>query len=223
LRARTWRSDGAAKILGNVEVEEGETRGVASIRGTLVAARFRAGGTLDVLGDARVAEEIALRGTGRFGASLTADRLTADGTIDIAAALRAKSRVEWTGVLEASDLSAPAVRFRGRARVSGDLVSENLDARLEGGVSRVTVLRARALRVARAGFPPWRRGSLVAERIEAIEAELEGVRAEYVRADRVRVGPDCHLSRVDGRIVRRHRSAHIGPESESEVPPWLTR
>jgi cytoskeletal protein CcmA (bactofilin family) len=223
VRAQFWSANGASKVLGDVEVETGETDGFVSIRGTLVADSFRARGRLDVGGDLRVRGPMSIEGTGRFGAGAELGRFHGDGTVETAGRLRATESAETAGFLGAQSVEAPKLRIRGRVRIPGEIRAETVEAHLEGGESRIGVLRAQVVKVAKGGRVPWKRGSLVAERIEAVEAELEGVRAGYVRADRVSVGAGCHLSRVDGRIVYRHRSAHIGPESESSAPPWLTR
>jgi len=60
------------------------------------------------------------------------------------------------------------------------------------------------------------------DRIEAESVKLEGVKVAFVRAPQVILGRGCHVTEVDGTIVRRHPSSHVGPESRS-LPPYGLR
>ncbi|HEY6238897.1 MAG TPA: hypothetical protein VIZ68_06925, partial [Thermoplasmata archaeon] len=90
------------------------------------------------------------------------------------------------------------------------------------GTSRATTLQADRVVVRRSGFR-GRHATFEVRTIEAKEADLEGVVAEYVRADRIALGPGCQIARIDGEVTRVHASSHVGPVSRSPAPYGLTR
>jgi cytoskeletal protein CcmA (bactofilin family) len=221
IRALRWTSEASAKVLGDVEVAEADLRGPASVRGTFRARSLRVNGSLDVGGELRVEERFDLSGVGRVDAAVAVGELAGDGTLEISGGFTARSAFGFRGFFTAPELRAPQLRFEGRLHVAKEIEGSRVQIRIDGP-SSCSRIRAEGLEIRRGG-PPWRRGELEVLRIDAKEAFLEGVRAEYVRTERVALGPDCHVTRVDGEIVRRHRTAHVGPESESPPPPGLTR
>ena len=89
--------------------------------------------------------------------------------------------------------------------------------------SRIGTLRSENLRIVPPLFPPARRLLLVVDRIEAKDVEIAGVDCEYLRADRVRLGPHAHVTRLDGEVIRRHPTAVVGPWAREPIPPGLSR
>ncbi len=223
IRAVFWRVDASAKVIGDVDVVEGDVVGVASIGGKLTAVQFRSDGLLDVEGEVNVSDLLRVFGSFRTSGPVNAGDLIAEGSILAGAQVTLRRTGQWSGFLEGTKgLSADVVRFNGGLRLTGDLEAREVWGAL-GAPSRVAAIRAERVVVRQRRWRLGSRGMLSVDRIEGQSVELEGVECEYVRAPRVVVGRGCHLSRVDGRILRRHRSAYVGPESRTPPPHGLTR
>jgi cytoskeletal protein CcmA (bactofilin family) len=147
--------------------------------------------------------------------------------VEVAGAISVDGAAELNGRCEIGEgLSAGSLRFTGElqlpdaVRVVGDIHGSL------SGRSRAASLRAGSVEIVRARphLPPWGPpGTLEVLRIEANEVRLEGVVAEFVKSDRIYLGRDCRISRVEGQIVERHRSAQVGPSRVSDVLVHLTR
>jgi cytoskeletal protein CcmA (bactofilin family) len=215
---------GGAKVLGDVEVEEAELAGTVSIRGKLIAARVHVRGTLDVGGEVRVAERLSIEGSGRFDAAVRAGALELDGTFQCAAPLTVDRLARWKGTLDVvGALTADRAEFDGRIAATGDLIASTLVGRLRGA-SHVEQVRSHSIVLTRPGLlPPLQTGKFTVVRIDATEAKLEGVEAEFVKSETIDLGPGCHIAAVEGRVLRVHASSHVGPESRTPKPHGMTR
>ncbi len=221
--ARSYTSLGDVKVVGDVRAMSVELHGLATIGGRLVAERLRAEGTLDVAGEVAVHGEIAVHGTALLGAGLTAGDLTAQGRLTVGGPIVLEGHGRLKGRLDAAgSLSARAFQFDGSVSVPGALDCPTVEGQLRRP-SRIGVLRSENVRIVRGGFPPDARGSLLVDRIEATDVEIEAVDCEYLRAERIRLGPGAHVTRLDGEVVRRHRTAVIGPLSREPLPYGITR
>jgi cytoskeletal protein CcmA (bactofilin family) len=224
VRARSWSARGGAKVLGDVEVETSDLSGVVSIRGKIRAQRFRVVGTLDATGPVDVSGPLEIEGSARLTGPVQAGAWSLKGPGKIGGTLRVAGTASWKGRLEvAGDLTASAVDFEGGLEASGDLVAPTILGRLKGP-STVANIRATKLTLTRPGFlPPMQTGALTVVRIDATEVHLEGVQAEFVKAEHVTLGPGCHIASIEGRLLSVHPSSHVGPESRSPKPYGLTR
>ncbi|MCI4348862.1 MAG: hypothetical protein L3J93_01405 [Thermoplasmata archaeon] len=234
VRARSWRSLGPTKVTGSVEVEDAELTGPASIGGSFTAAHLRATGTFDADGPVHLTGSSSFTGSVRLGATLDATDLVIEGAVASSGAVRLSGFLRLEGELKAPEVRAGRIVLAGGLEVSGSMTAELAHLELHHD-STVSLLRASALRVTRhIAFPfnlvPFRVPfigpavpGLTALRIEASEAELEGVTAEFLKADRIVLGPDCHIARVEGTILRQDPKAHVGPESRSPPPHGLSR
>lgn len=221
LRAARWVVKGTSKILGDAEVIDSEVQGLVSVKGRFVAARCAVRGTVEVDGEVRVAEQLKLEGQGRFGGPLFVGSGELVGTTEVASSVTTTHGLSVTGKLGTKGgIQSPTIAFRGRVESGGDWTAQSVDARLEGD-SRVREIRAPRIQIRREGIR--RPGRLNAGRIEGQTVYLEGVEAEYLKAEEIELGPDCHIAQVDGSIVRRHKSAYVGFEVRSNPPPWLSR
>jgi cytoskeletal protein CcmA (bactofilin family) len=224
VRARSWSAKGGAKILGDVEVETSELAGIISIRGKVRAQRFHLRGTLDAHGAVDIAGPLEVEGTALLAGPVHAGSLNLKGNGKVGADLRVTGNAAWKGRLEVvGEVTAGTVDFEGSLDASGDLVAPTITGRLKGS-SRVPNIRSTRLTLTRPGFlPPMQTGALTVIRIDASEAHLEGVTAEFVKAEHVTVGPGCHIAAIEGRVVSVHPSSHVGPESRSPRPYGLSR
>lgn len=223
VRARSYTALGAVKLLGDLEAGPVELHGLASIGGRLTAEKLRSDGTLDVAGAVVVKGEVSVKGTAILRAGLSSGDLTVHGHLLVTGATVSDGNARVHGHLEAAgNLTARSLQFDGGVSVAGLVDSPIVEGRLRRA-SRIGTLKAQHLRIVRAPPPFGSRGSLIVDRIEATEVELEGVECEYLRADRVRLGADSHVTRLDGQVVRRHRTATVGPRSWEPAPPGMSR
>ncbi len=237
--ARRWRSDGVAKILGPVEVDEADVGTMTTILGSLTAERFAAHGALDVQGPIDVRGRLTVDGALRAFDRLHAGDCEVGERVVVRGPIEVDGRLRWRGPLTAPSLRAVQVIFSGGCDVAGRVDAEVVDGTLERP-SRAEAIRAAAVRIRlpprpleKVVPPPVRRLAddllggrsplLTVLRIEAGEVELEGVDAEFVRAERIRLGPYSRVARYEGTLTAVDSSAIVGPASISPRPYGLAR
>jgi cytoskeletal protein CcmA (bactofilin family) len=216
--------DGAAKVLGNVEVGTLEASGLLTVGGELLCQELRVRGSLDTFARVQVPGRFEVLGNARLGGPVAVGEAHLAGRAELTAELAATGAVHAEGHLAvAGDLSGSELRFSGTLVVAGAIHVPQIVGTLDGA-SRAHSVTCDSIELKRLSFPPWKRtGSFRADRIEAREVHLEGVHCEFLRADEIYLGPDCHVSRAEGRVVERHRSSYVGYESSSPRPPGLSR
>jgi cytoskeletal protein CcmA (bactofilin family) len=221
--ARSYTVLGTAKVLGDVTVGHGDFQGFTTVGGRLTADQLRSHGGLVVSGATVVKGELEVRGNSEFGGPVSAGEFRAHGTVRMASALTVNGVATIDGVLQAvPSIAARGLTLSGGLHVDGIVESPTVVLRLRRR-SRILQVHSQHVRIVRASpFAP-REATLLVDRIEAVEVQLEGVDCEYLRADRVRLGAGCHIGRVDGTVLRRHRSAVVGPLSRSPPPFGLSR
>jgi len=222
VRAQRWSASGAAKILGDVDVDEATLSGLASIRGQLLGGSVAASGTLDVGGSVRLTGTFRTAGTATIGHGVQAADVDSSGALSVAGPVQASGTVRWKGALDTTEgITAGRVDFEGSASVAGAIVATQLEGRLRGGskVGSITADRVRITRPARL----FGHSELHVLTIEAKEVELEAVTAQHVKAERIALGPGCQIAGVEGTITRQHASAHVGPASRTPPPYGLMR
>jgi cytoskeletal protein CcmA (bactofilin family) len=223
VRCRSYTALGAVKVVGNLEATSVDLRETATIGGKLIAERLHAGSTLDVYGDLQVRGELSVRESTRVGGALSAGDLRAVGEIEVVGAVTVDAHAVVQGDFSVGGtLAARSLEFDGTLQAPGLVEAPMIQGRLRGP-SRIGTIRSQSVRIVRARFPFGQHGQLVVDRIEANEVELEGVTCEYLRAERVLLGAHCQVTRVDGTVVRRHRTAVVGPVAWEAPPAGLTR
>lgn len=227
VRAGRWSISGTAKVAGDVEVEEGRGRGQITVGGKVRAGVFLTHGTFDVTGLVEVRGLLRVRGTLRAAATVHAGDLTLAGIARSAGAVKVDRVASVVGTLDTPEVSAGAFRLKGVARIPGALRATEVSAELKE-TSRFGPVIAREVRIH--GKPPnlvdkalFHDRVVSVERIEADSVDLEGVEVAFIRAPRIVLGRDCHVTEVEGTIVRRHPSSHVGPESRTPPPYGLRR
>ncbi|HEV2519732.1 MAG TPA: polymer-forming cytoskeletal protein [Thermoplasmata archaeon] len=229
--ADRWSVRGAAKVTGNVEVDTVEIDGALSIGGTLRARRLTVHGAFEVLGMAQVAERVELRGPARFSQGFHAGDLDVEGALAVQGPLEVGGLAQIAGdATLAGDVHCGRLVGSGGLTVPGRLTADRIAFDLHRDSSIGTLLAGSVLFTRPAAKLPFRlpfigqeRPILTALRIEAMEVQLEGVTAELVRAERISLGPGCHVARVIGPVVAVDPSSHVGPESRSPPPHGISR
>jgi cytoskeletal protein CcmA (bactofilin family) len=227
VRALRWDVTGTAKVLGDVDVGSGRSKGTAAVGGNLTADSFDARGILDVAGFVEVRSTLTTRGTFKAGVSVRSAEATLSGTVRSSGEVRITGALRMDGSIIVPSIKAGDVTLRGQVRVPGTVAAPRVEAVLEGD-SAIGTIEATTVRLRRSGSNPLKRvlGGQIAVTIERIEAEsvdLEGIDVEFVRGKAITLGRDCHVRTVEGTVLRAHPSSRVGPESRSPPPHGLTR
>jgi hypothetical protein len=225
--ADRWVATGLIKVTGDANLGEGKLDGTVSLGGRLSATRVQYRGVFDV--DAAVEASESLSGVGSLRVGSTVHTATADlkGTVRVSGALTVDRALTVHGSLVAPSATVGELSLEGDARIPGDLVALRVDAYLKENSS---FARVRARSVTLRAKPPnlvekvfFRRVSVSVARIEADEVELEAVEAKFVRAPKITLGREAHVTEYEGTIVKRHPSSRVGFESKSPPPYGLRR
>lgn len=232
VRTLEWSARGFTKVLGNVEVGRGVTSGSLAIGGSLTGGELDLSGTTRVECDVRAAKSLRTRGSFRAGGSLFGRTVRLSGMGHISGGVEISEGLRWDGSLDVGqDVRSDAVRFHGSLHVLGTLRARTISGVVER-LSSVGAIEADWVEIRRRPpllpfalpiLPPPAWHTLAVARIEATEAHLSGVRAHRLKADRIWLGPNTHVEYVEGTIVERDKTAHVGPESESPPPPGMNR
>ncbi|HUZ79516.1 MAG TPA: hypothetical protein VMV28_02715 [Thermoplasmata archaeon] len=228
IHAETWAIDGTAKVLGNVDVGQADLRGFVTIVGALSADRVLARGELEVVGIVTTRGTLEVRGQCRTFTDVDATDAGFDGTVHIGGALRVTRLLQIRGQLAVvGSASAGFFQADGRFEIRGTLRAPRVQATIRG-VSHIGTVEGGDVRFTLPVRPPILRSILESptldiDRIEAETVHIEGVTVQYLRADRIVVGRNCHVVRYDGTIDSCHPSSHLGPESRSPHPPGMSR
>ncbi|MGA9839567.1 MAG: hypothetical protein WBF81_04865 [Thermoplasmata archaeon] len=232
VRASAWTTTGTAKVQGDVDVGTGAASGLVSIGGTLSATSFRAKGTFEVVGPTEVHDALTLEGTIHLRSAVHAGAVDVRGTLRSSSDLRVDRALRVTGTLEAPSAHVGLLELTGAAELPGDLeAAVSVRARFRGD-SRLGTVRANAVALEgppSAWIPTMFRkvfgGSarIHVNRIEADTVALSAVDVQFVHAREIVLGPGAHVTEVEGKVVRRHPSSRVGPESRSDPPHGLSR
>jgi hypothetical protein len=225
--AEAWSARGTIKVTGTVGVGAADLEGTVSVGGKLAANSLRTRGMLEVGGPVDVRDTVtgsgSLRGTGTFHAGDADLR----GDIHFLGAATVDRTLSVRGSWASPSLAVGGLTLEGSAQVPGDLTGVQVTARFTEGSSLGQVL-ARAVRL-RGRIPNLlekvlgRRVTVTVRRVEAGEVELEGVDVNFVRAPKIVLGRDAHVTEYEGTIVRRHPTSRVGFESKSPPPYGLRR
>jgi cytoskeletal protein CcmA (bactofilin family) len=222
VHAQHWTATGAAKILGDVDVDEANVSGLTTVRGNVTGGSVSVAGTCDIGGSVRLTGTFRGVGTTTLAKGLQAGDVDLAGSASVSGPIQATGRVHWKGSLETTEgLNAGRVEFEGRGVIPGAVLAKEVEGRIRGDSKIGSILadRVRLMRPARL----FEHGHLEVLTIEAKEVELEAVHAQHVKAERIVLGPGCQIAQVDGTITRQHASSHVGPQSKTPPPYGLMR
>ena len=211
------------RVTDRAEADEARLDGVVSIGGPLRVRSGEVRGVIDVFGKLEATESFRVNGTARFHAPASASRFYPNGRTEVMGGLDSPATAEGRGILVVrGPWRCGALRFDGTLQVEGSVIATSVDVTLHGKSSVETLQAGKVLIRQRRRFARREQATLRVSRMEATEVFLEGVSAEHLRADRVTLGPDCHIAHLTGMVVSRHRTAHVGPEAIAPRPYGLT-
>jgi cytoskeletal protein CcmA (bactofilin family) len=225
--AQRWIAKGTAKVAKDVEATAVDLDGVVSVGGQISAGTLRLRGTLEVTGNVFVTESFVVRGAVRASATVRAGSLDSRGSFRTSAALTVDGFASVVGNLEAPAVKSASLRLTGGGRIPGRIDAASVWAELREASDFGTIV-AGSVRfhakvptiVDKVRFREW---PVTIDRIEAEVVDLQGVEVNHVRAPQVVLGRGCHVTQVEGSIVRQHPSSYVGPESRSKPPYGLRR
>jgi cytoskeletal protein CcmA (bactofilin family) len=225
--AQRWIAKGTAKVAKDVEATSVDLDGVVSVGGQISAGTLRVRGTLEVTGNIFVTESFTVRGAVRAAGTVRAGTFDSRGSFRGAAPLTVDGLASAVGNLEVPSAKSGPLRLAGGARIPGRIDATSVWAELRE-VSDFGTIVAGSVRfhakvptiVDKVRFRAW---PVTVERIEAEIVDLQGVEVAHVRAPQIVLGRECHVTAVEGSIVRRHPSSYVGPESRSPLPYGLRR
>jgi cytoskeletal protein CcmA (bactofilin family) len=227
VRADRWRLRGTAKILGPIDVGRAEIDGALVATGTLTAERIRVRGSLDVEGAVEVAGALATDGNFSARSTVRIGEGNLHGTTRLSAGIVATGSLAVRGSLLTPDVTAGDLRLAGTATVPGLCRATRVSAKFDGSSqfgaveAREVHLRGHRTNVVDRALLRW--AAVTVQRIEADAVVLEAVDVEFVRAPSIVLGPESHVTRVEGTVVRAHPTSRQGPESRSPPPDGLRR
>ncbi|MCI4330310.1 MAG: hypothetical protein L3K19_00480 [Thermoplasmata archaeon] len=224
VRSARWIAHAGAKVLGDVDLGSGRVVGPLSVRGTINAEEFSSEADAEVFGRVEVQGALRLAGDSRLLAGLRCGELVVRGRLKVQGPVGVGRTARLDGRMETdADVTVQGVfAFDGTLRIPGTLRAGSIEGRLRSA-SAVGSILCDSIALRRPGGLGGSADRLQALRIEAREVHLESVQCEYVRAEKVFLGPGCHIARVDGTVVERHRSSYVGPEATFERPPGKFR
>lgn len=225
--AGRWSVRGNAKVTKDVRAGAVDARGWVSVGGAFSAGSLRGRGTIEVVGPIEVNGTASFQGTLRSEGTVRAIDLGLKGQVRAAGALVVDRTATIEGRVEVPSARIGVLRLTGTARIPGPLTGITFAAELRG-TSEFGSITGRSVRL-RSPVPTvvdkafFRERSVSVQRIEAESVSLEGVEAAFVRAPQILLGRNCHVTTVEGTIVRQHPSSHVGPESRTPPPYGLRR
>ncbi len=215
------------KVSGEVDVGDARLTGTVSISGAILADSLRCQGTLETDTSITVSGKFTTAGNFHTRGTVTAAEGSFAGTTRIGGDVRVTGALAVRGHFAAASVQVGEFRAEGGIVVPGSLEAVEVDIRIQKE-SQFGVVRARSVRLIRASPNPIERlfGRSPATpilRIEADRVELEGVDVAFVHCPEVILGPNAHVTELEGTVVRRHRTALVGPRSVSPPPYGLRR
>ncbi len=227
VRVARWRTAGATKVQGAVEVGEAELRGPTAIGGPLRAGSLFARGRLEVRGAVEITGVGRVVGELRAGASVRAGELDLLGALSARGPVSAERRLSIDGPVRVPELAAPVLRVAGVAEISGVVRAGAADLRLASG-SRLSAAEGRVVRIAGPATNLvqkvlGRRAEVTVDRIEGERVEVAAAEVTILRAKEVVLGAEARVGTLEGTVVERHPTSHVGPESRSPPPHGLWR
>jgi len=174
LKARRFECAGSFRCQGDLELEEGEAAGSFRVGGKLRAKEMKIAGSTH--GQSISGGYLRISGSLETQGNVEVETLRLSGSFRIGGLLSAdKAEIEMYGICEAQEIGGGKIEVRAGSKSLGGLVGEVLEALF--GTSRMRKLRAKV--------------------IEGDEIKLEYTQAEVVRGGKVKIGPGCHVKRVE--------------------------
>lgn len=210
------RIAGSGTVSGNpVKTQDFKAAGSARVQGNLIADRVRVSGSCAFDGDVKT-DQFKSAGSVRVAGGLIADQVDASGSVVVEKDLKADDVSASGSFRVGGTTTCDRLHAAGSVRLEGGVTADEVEIELAGD-SLANTIQADHVEVReRGGFGVFRgRGELTAERIHGDEVLLESTVAEFVRGDRVRIGPHCRIGVVEARDLVVHQSSEV---RERRVP-----
>lgn len=198
---------GSIRIEGNVTANSFETSGSVRGQGSLKTKRFRTSGSTRVDGPVEVSDG---RASGSFrvdGSFRVLDQFVLSGSTHISGAV-AGERVRGSGALAiGEEVALEELNWSGSVRCPGLISADTIELRVHG-TSEVGELAGAKIRVTVGKIGNWARWipfagaqltRLTVSEVSGDDILLEATEAKAVRGDRVVIGPQCRIQRVEYR------------------------
>ncbi|WP_019910097.1 polymer-forming cytoskeletal protein [Paenibacillus sp. HW567] len=204
------------KILGNSTMSGGsfldvKVVGECEFHGDVDCGKLKLTGEAWVHGNLRM-EKVKLTGECTVKGSIDGESLSGQGEVRAGSDLHIEE-IKLAGSLSvAGDCEAEEIRVTGALQVEGVLNAENVELSLYGP-SHAAEARAGSIAIKRkigAALMHPGRPTFTAGLIEGDEVDLQGTQAGIVRGNRVIIGTDCNIDRVEYReSLEIHEKANV--------------
>lgn len=197
LHARRAESSGSLEVAESVNVERFEGSGSVQIGGDLVAGEADASGSLSVDGESTV-DHLETSGSATL---TTLSGLELDSTGSLTAETVEVDVVSASGVLTAETVGANefTLEMQGESRIDR-LAADEIRVEESSGLLGLDILSGE--------------GHVEAGEITGQQVALEGVTADRVEGEGVRIGPDCDVGTVVADRLEVDDSATVGERRE---------
>ncbi|MGB9758091.1 MAG: polymer-forming cytoskeletal protein [Candidatus Bipolaricaulaceae bacterium] len=204
----TVKIAGSGKVVGDLVAEEFKAAGSAKVEGSLKARRFEVAGSFKCEGNLE-AEEAEAAGSFRVGGKVQAKELKLAGSAQAKGITGGYLRAG--GALSvAEDVEVETFRLNGAFDIGGLLSADRVEVELYGN-SRAREIGGEKIVVHLSPKGPsgflaqalsfWlgrtHKGWLEVDTVEGDEIELEATTAKLVRGGKIKIGPGCHIERVE--------------------------
>lgn len=182
------KTSGAGDVRGNVKADRIETSGASDIKGDVECRDIKISGAGDIKGNVK-AGKIRISGSSDIGGNLHAEEVEIHGCIDLkqeceVEKFTARGSFSIGGLLNAEDIS---IRIDGRCDVK-EIGGEHIDVRIdnEHGLFIRAFMRLFS-----------EDEGLKTDLIEGDDIYLEGTEAKIVRGNKIIIGKECRIGRVE--------------------------
>lgn len=204
----TVKIAGSGRVMGDLTAEEFQAAGSAKVEGNLKAQKFEVAGSFRCEGNLEV-EEGEAAGSCKVTGRIKAQELKLAGAVQAKAITGGYLRAGGS-LAVAESVEVETFRLTGAFEIGGLLSADRVEVELEGR-SQAQEIGGEKI-VVRAGQKSlggiissalaflWGSGTpkeLTVETVEGDEVELEATQAKLVRGGKVKIGPGCHIERVE--------------------------
>lgn len=196
---------GSGHITGDVECNDFKTSGSSKTEGSIKAKHIGVSGSSHIIGSVET-EEIKISGSVKIDGDVKSANVKISGGAEIEGNLHAEEIDVSGGIKIKNDCEAELFKARGGFSIGGLLNAENVDIRHDG---RCTVKEIGGEHIEIRLGNDWNllskvvrylftdAGLLETASIEGDDIYLEGTQAKIVRGNKITIGRDCRIDRVE--------------------------
>ncbi len=202
MTANSFEASGSVRGQGSLETRRFRVSGSTVMQGPVELSEGRASGSVRIDGSVRVLSQLVLSGATRISGAVAGERVRGSG-----------------GLFIGQEVALEEMSWSGSVQCSGLISAEAIELTLQGA-SEVGELAGAKIRVMLGKVGNWTRwvpftGSqaarLMVSEVSGDDILLEGTHAKTVRGDRVVIGAQCRIDRVEYRdSLEVHPDALVG-------------